>query len=106
MGGASSACFRRHRSRARALFFLKGRYWIYSACDATAYLSLSGFKVLNAYHQFSSLWAGVDYLLNRGFYETDLSSFALLVGATLLVIGSLGYMRLTALAEKLARLMS
>jgi hypothetical protein len=91
---------------ARAVYFLKSGYWIHSACDVTAYLSLSGFNVLDACHQFSSSWVGVDYLLNQGLGQMDASLFAFFVSAGLFIIGALGIMGFTALAEKFAHLMN
>jgi len=92
---------------ARALYFLKSGYWIHSACDATTYLSsLEGVHLPDACHQFSSSWVGVDYLLNQGLGQTDVSFFALLVGSLLLIVGTLGMMGFTALAEKFAHLLN
>lgn len=91
---------------ARAVNFLKSGYWIHSACDVTAYLSLSGFNVPDACHQFSSSWVGVDYLLNQGLGQMDASLFAFLVSAGLFIVGGLGIMGLTALAEKFAALLN
>lgn len=52
---------------ARVIYFLKNGSWVRSACDVTAYLSsFDGVTVPDACHQFSSSWAGVEYLLNQG----------------------------------------
>lgn len=91
---------------ARAVYFLKSGYWIHSACDVTIYLSLRGFNVPDACHRFSSSWVGVDYLLNQGLGQMDASLFAFLVSAGLFIVGGLGIMGLTALAEKFAHLMN
>lgn len=92
---------------ARALYFLKSGYWVHSACDVTTYLSsFEGAHVLDACHQFSSSWVGVDYLLNQGLGQTDASLFAFFVSAGLFFIGALGMMGLTALAEKFAALLN
>lgn len=92
---------------ARTLYFLKSGYWVHSACDVTTYLSsFEGSNLPDACRQFSSSWVGVNYLLNQGLGQTDVSFFAILVGSALLIIGALGVMGLTALAEKFAHLLN
>ncbi|WLS07514.1 hypothetical protein Q9314_15200 [Shinella sumterensis] len=86
---------------ARIISFLKSGYWVHSACDATVYLSWNGFNVPDACRRFSFSWMGVNYLLRQGLVETDVSFFALLVGSALLVIGAVGTIAITALAQKL-----
>ncbi|MFA7415908.1 MAG: hypothetical protein WC048_15650 [Rhizobium sp.] len=90
---------------ARAFDFLKSGHWVHSACDVTAYLSLNGFNVPDACHQFSSSWAGVNYLLNQGLGQMDANLFALLVSAALFLAGALVFVGLSALAQKFAALL-
>lgn len=92
---------------ARVLYFLKSGYWVHSACDATTYLSsLDGYIGPDACHQFSSSWAGVDYLLNQGLGQMDASLFAFIVSAGLFIIGTLGFMGFSTLAEKFGHLLN
>lgn len=91
---------------ARALYFLKSGYWVHSACDATSFLTWYGINGPDACDQFSLSWLGVNYLLNRGLGQMDVSLFALLAGSALLIIGALGMMGFTALAQKFAKFLN